>query len=106
MIIEQYSIYEIEVKDISLNNSTISSLIYAVVISPDEMNDMLKTVIVAPLCNTCSLTPTTFLVDKISRIRLDQIFTVDKININKYIEKINISKVPKIKDVLNEMFVR
>lgn len=105
MEIKQYHFYEIDLTN-STENSRFADIVYGAVLSPNEMNEVLKTVIVAPLCNHCSITPTTFLIDEITRIRLDQIMTVEKSRITKRIDQLDNSQIPKIKNVLNEMFVK
>jgi mRNA-degrading endonuclease toxin of MazEF toxin-antitoxin module len=53
----------------------------AVIISPDELNHHLRTVIIAPLTSTVRNYPyrvTCSLPDKISEIALDQLRTIDK----------------------------
>ncbi|RXJ86856.1 type II toxin-antitoxin system PemK/MazF family toxin [Arcobacter sp. CECT 8985] len=99
MNILQYNIY-------TFNSENSEEMIYAVVLSPNEMNEVLKTVIVAPLCNQCDITPTTFLIDDITRVRLDQITTIEKINVDNYIAKINDSQIQKIKNTLDEMLIK
>ena len=104
MRIEQYGIYEFDLaEEKGLDEPQIE---YLAVISPIEMNDVLQTVIVAPLCNSCALTPTTFLIDDITRIRLDQIYSLKKEYVVRYIDKIKTQKVNSIKKVLEEMLVK
>ena len=79
-----------------------------VIISPDEMNDMLKTVIIAPVTSTTRKYPTRVkskINDRSSEIILDQIRSVDKIRLVKKIGKISsASTKQKICDILLEMF--
>lgn len=104
MFLKQFSIYEF---DLSIDTySALDDTVYAVVLSPNEMNDCLKSVLIAPLCNECSITPTTFLIDDVTRVKLDQIATVDKACVVKYVDKISFQKVKKIRDILEEMFIR
>lgn len=106
MKIEQYLIYEFDITGAVKGDELPENIIYAVILSPNEMNDILKTVIMAPLCNKCAITPTTFLIDEITRIRLDQISSLPKKMIKKYIGKVSTSQIPKIKKVINEMLVQ
>lgn len=78
-----------------------------VVISPDELNAHLRTVIVAPLTSTIKKYPyraNCVLSGKNGSIALDQIRTVDKSRIDDYIGRLRISEVQSIKDILREMF--
>ena len=104
MYIKQFSIYSFD-----LSQDTISSaddFVYGVVLSPNEMNDCLKTVIIAPLCNKCSLTPTTFLIDEKTRIKLDQLTIVDKVAAIDYIDKLDYRKVTLVREILSDMFIK
>jgi mRNA interferase MazF len=76
------------------------------VLSPNELNKHLRTVIVAPLTST--IKKYSYRVDcklsgKTGSIALDQIRTVDKIRIESYIGKLKISEIEAIKNILREM---
>lgn len=104
MVLEQYCLYEF---DLSKNIGTCEpDIVYSVVISPNEMNEALQTVIVAPLCNDCAVTPTTFLIDDITRVKLDQLTSISKDKAIRYIDKLSIHQVKKIKKVLDEMLIK
>lgn len=109
MQVEQYSIYKIDltigtVKDDELEENILN----AVILSPNEMNECLKSVIMAPIttCEDSSITPTTFYIDKNIKIRLDQISSIAKKRIVKRVGSVDTSQIPKIKNVLNEMLVK
>lgn len=106
MNIEQYSMYCFDLSYYDEHGKKIEDIMYGVVISPNEMNEMLQTVIIAPLCNGCAITPTTFLIDNETRIKLDQLTTVSKTRIIEYFDKLDNSQIPKVKNVLSEMFVK
>lgn len=79
----------------------------AVVISPDEMNHFLNTVIVAPLTSTPKKYPTRIEInfEKVQGdIALDQIRTIDKKRLKKRLSKIDERLHEKICDVLVRMF--
>ena len=79
------------------------------VISPDEMNEHLNTIIVAPLTSTLRPYPTRVLCTlkgKASAIALDQIRTIDKKRITAYIDKLDAPEIIKVKEVLEEMLVK
>ena len=79
-----------------------------VIISPNEMNKHLNTIVLAPLTTSLKKYPTRVLVRhnaKKGMIALDQIRTVDKIRIIKMYEKLNASEISKCKEVIKETFV-
>ena len=79
-----------------------------VVISPDEMNDYLKTVIIAPITSTPKKYPSRVKIgtkDIKGMIALDQLRTIDKKRIVKVGKKVSTKSVLKIKSVLKEMLV-
>jgi len=79
-----------------------------VIISPDEMNQHISTVIIAPMTTKSHAYPTrvplTFKGKK-GWIVLDQIRTVDKRRVIKKVGKISPNKIAEIKNVINEMLV-
>ncbi|MDR9417531.1 type II toxin-antitoxin system PemK/MazF family toxin [Gracilimonas sp.] len=78
-----------------------------VIISPDEMNKHIRTVIIAPMTSTIKNYPTrittTFQGQK-GQIVLDQIRTVDKSRLIKKLGAISSSAEEKMLSVLQEMF--
>lgn len=78
MDILQYHIYEIDVSGAIKGDEMPENIIYGTILSPNEMNDILKTVIIAPMCDNCAITPTTFLINEKTRIRVDQISSLPK----------------------------
>ena len=78
------------------------------VISPDEMNDNLQTVTIAPMTTKSDDYPTRVRVDfqnKTGWIVLDQIRTVDKKRLTKRLGAIDRRTVQKVKSVIKEMLV-
>jgi len=79
-----------------------------VIISPDEMNNHISTIIIAPMTtkshNYPTRIPLTFQGKK-GWIVLDQIRTVDKRRAIKKLGKISPNKIAKIKSLINEMLV-
>jgi mRNA interferase MazF len=79
------------------------------VISPDEMNQHIQTVIVAPMTTKGrpypSRVPCTFQ-GKRGQVVLDQIRTVDKTRLVRRLGTISIGVQHKVLDALQEMFVR
>lgn len=78
-----------------------------VLISPDETNRLLRTVIVAPLTSTIKNYPTRLSItfgNRPSSIALDQIRTVDKSRLIKKLGAISTSECQSVADILVEMF--
>ena len=80
-----------------------------ILISPDEMNDSLRTVQVAPLTTNLSRYPWRVQIKfqrKKGVVALDQIRTIDKQRVAKRLGKAVPSVVSAIKRVIDEMLVR
>lgn len=78
-----------------------------VVISPDELNNNLEHVIVAPLASTNAKYPTRIAFDFLNAERfiiLDQIRTVEKTRLVKKIGELDKDATAKTLDLLQEMF--
>ena len=78
-----------------------------VIISPDEMNRHINTVIIAPLTKVLRNYPTRVpcKVDgKQGQIVLDQIRTIDKSRLTKKIDRLTKATQKKVLNVLSEMF--
>ena len=79
------------------------------VVSPDEMNDPLQTVIVAPMTTTLRNYPTRVTINfrgKTGQVALDQIRTVDRQRLVRKVGTITGRDARAITDVLQEMFAR
>ena len=79
----------------------------SVIISPNEMNKYLSTVIIAPLTTKIRNYPTRIkceVLGKKGQIVLDQIRTIDKIRLVKKLSKIDKEIQIKIINLLQEMF--
>jgi len=77
-----------------------------IVISPDEMNDYLQTVIIAPLTSTMKILPSRvkiLLNGQYGMIALDHIRSISKKRIGNYIGKLKLSDIEVIKEILKEM---
>jgi mRNA interferase MazF len=106
MELKQYDIVLINL------NPTIGSEINktrpCVIISPNEMNKFLRTIIVAPMTTSSKNYPTRIEIkhnDKIGWIVVDQIRTVDKIRIVKRLGKMSKPEIKEFKFVMKETFV-
>jgi len=79
-----------------------------VIISPNEMNHNLNTMVVAPMTTKSKNYPTRIRVkqnNKIGFIVVDQIRTIDKKRIINSFEKLTSSEISKLKAVIKETFV-
>ncbi|MFV0591712.1 MAG: type II toxin-antitoxin system PemK/MazF family toxin [Draconibacterium sp.] len=79
-----------------------------VVISPDEMNKYLRTVVIAPMTTSSTKYPTRVKIKhdtKIGWIVLDQIRTIDRQRIIKIFGEIQDSEIQELKSVLKETYV-
>jgi mRNA interferase MazF len=78
------------------------------VISPNEMNDAIQTIIIAPMTSKSHPYPTripTIFEKKDGWIVLDQIRTVDKKRLIKRLGKISKKEIAMVKNVFQEMLV-
>jgi len=79
-----------------------------VVISPNEMNKYLQTIIIAPMTSQSKRYPTRIEVkhnDNDGWIVIDQIRTIDKIRIIKVLDKLSAKEIDNVKSVIQETFV-
>lgn len=79
-----------------------------VVISPNEMNKFLNTVVIAPMTTSSKNYPTRIEVrhdNKIGLIVLDQIRTIDKQRIIKDLGRMTKSEINELKSVLKETYI-
>ncbi len=79
-----------------------------VVISPDEMNNHLRTVVIAPMTTSSKNYPTRVEIkhdNKIGCIVLDQIRTIDKQRILKDLGKLSRHEIKEVKSILKETFI-
>lgn len=78
------------------------------VISPNEMNKYLQTIVIASVTSTSRDYPTRVSINQESIkgwIVIDQIRTIDKRRIVKILGKLNNPEIAKVKDVIQETFV-
>lgn len=79
-----------------------------VIVSPNEINKFLKTIVVAPMTTNLKKYPTRIEVkhnNKKGMIAIDQIRTIDKSRIIKKFDQLSKSEIQKCKDILRETFV-
>lgn len=79
-----------------------------VIISPNEMNKYLSTIVLAPMTTNLKRYPTRVAVEhdgKKGMIVIDQIRTFDKARIMKVLGKLTKSEIKSCKDIIKETFV-
>ena len=106
MVINQYEIYWIDLDP--TKGSEIKKTRPCVVISPNEMNNSINTVIIAPMTSTSKNYPTrikTTLDERDGWIVLDQIRCVDKTRLVKVAGVLKQEVVIKVKEALKEMLI-
>lgn len=106
MVIKQYDVFLISL-DPSIGHEIKKSR-PCIVISPNEMNNNIATVIIAPLTTKSHQYPTRVPVRfrrKDGWVALDQIRTVDKRRLIKDLGRIDTKTIQEIKSVLQEMLV-
>lgn len=104
MEIKQYSVCWIDLDP--TRGSEVNKTRPCVILSPDEMNCYIKTVIVAPLTHTLKPYPTRVMCEvkgERGAIMLDQIRTVDKSRIGTAIAKLDVKESAQVKFVINQM---
>ena len=79
-----------------------------VVISPNEMNRYLQTIVIAPMTTSSKSYPTRVEIkheNKIGWVVLDQIRTIDKQRIIKDLGKLSKPKIKEVKAILKETYI-
>jgi len=106
MEIKQYEIFLVNLEPTI--GSEIKKTRPCVVISPDEMNKHLRTVVIAPMTTSSKNYPTRVEVkheNKIGWVILDQVRTIDKLRIIKNLGKLSKPEVKEVKSIIKETFV-
>ena len=106
MTVKQYEIYWINL------DPTVGSEIHktrpGVIITPDEMNNNIDTIIIAPLTTKSHNYPTrlkTTVAGKECWAVIDQIRAIDKSRLNGKIGELDKNDIAKLKNIINEMLV-
>ena len=79
-----------------------------VIVSPDEMNKYLNTIVVAPMTSQAKKYPTRVPVihgNKKGWVVIDQIKTIDKQRIIKVFETLTVKEINRVKRVIKETYV-
>ena len=88
--------------------SEIKKIRPCVVISPDEMNKYLRTIVITPMTTSSKSYPTRVEIkhdNKIGWIVLDQIRTVDKQRILKELGRLSKPEIKELKSILKESYI-
>lgn len=105
MVVNRFDIFVVSLDP--TKGSEIKKTRPCVVISPDEMNHNIRTVIIAPMTSSIRKYPSRVAIEfqgKKGQVVLDQIRTVDKSRLIKKIGKLTKSTAEKTTSVLQEMF--
>ncbi len=106
MVVNQYEVFLVNL-DPTVGHE-IKKVRPCLIISPNEMNEAIQTVIIAPMTTKSHKYPTRISVkfdNKNGWIVLDQIRTVDKKRLIKKLGKIKKKEIQSVKDILQEMLV-
>ena len=105
MVVNRFDIYIVSLEP--TRRSEIKKTRPSVVISPDEMNHNINTVIIAPMTSSSKKYPTRAPVEfqgKKGQIVLDQFRTVDKARLIKKTGRLKKNTYEKVVSILQEMF--
>ena len=103
MTTKQYEIYWVDLNP--TRGSEMNKVRPCVIVSPDDMNKYLQTIIVAPVTSTERHYLFRAKCD-IGYIALDQLRTVDKTRMKDFIQKLTTDQVLEVKRILQEMLVK
>jgi mRNA interferase MazF len=106
MIVQQYEVFIVNLDPTV--GSEIKKTRPCVIISPDEMNKYLDTVVIAPITSQSKNYPTrvmVYLEGQENWVVIDQIRTIDKSRLTKMIGKLSHKETTSIKHVIKETFV-
>jgi mRNA interferase MazF len=106
MEVSQYQIFLVNL-DPTLG-SEIKKTRPCVILSPNEMNKYLRTVVIAPMTTSSKKFPTRVEVkhdNKIGRIVIDQIRTIDKQRIIKPLGRLSKPEIKEVKSIIKETYV-
>jgi mRNA interferase MazF len=106
-MIEQYTVYWVDLNP--TRGAEINKVRPCVIISPNEMNDHLKTIIIAPVTNTGRDGYPTRVKIGVGNVTgwivLDQIRAIDKTRLRDQISKLSDEDIADIKNIIKEMLV-
>jgi mRNA interferase MazF len=106
MVINQYEVYLVNL-DPTVGHE-IKKTRPCLILSPDDMNNNIRTVIIAPMTTKSHAYPSRVPVKfggKAGWIVLDQIRTVDNIRLVKRLGKISSKEIAAVRDIIKQMLV-
>jgi len=106
MIVQQYDVFIVNL-DPTVGRE-IKKTRPCVIISPDEMNKYLDTIVVAPVTSQSKNYPTRIMIDLEGQenwVVIDQIRTIDKSRLTKNIGSLSKKEITSIKHFIRETFV-
>lgn len=106
MEINQYDIYLVDLKD--LKGAQLAPTRPCVVVSPNEMNRHLRTLVVAPLTGRSTTYPTRVRARhnrQTAWIAVDQLTTIDRKRMLQYLDKLTRPEILRLKKVIRETYV-
>jgi mRNA interferase MazF len=106
MVAKQYEVYWISLDP--TQGSEIAKTRPCVVVSPDDLNRSLRTVVIIPITSTIKKYPwrvDCIVQNKNGSIAADQIRVVDKIRLGSKIGSLSTTEIKELKQVLQEMLV-
>lgn len=104
--INQYEVYWISLDP--TQGSEIAKTRPCVVVSPNEMNQYLRTVVVIPITSTVKMYPwrvQCMVADKHGSVATDQIKVVDRSRIGSKISSLSRPEIKELKEVLHKMLI-
>lgn len=103
--IERFSVYWVDLNP--TQGGEINKVRPCVVVSPDELNKHLQTVIIVPLTSTLRNYPfrvRCVVAGQEGEAAVDQLKTIDKQRIKEYISSLKKTEILQLKEVLRQMF--
>jgi mRNA interferase MazF len=107
MKINQYEIVLVNLE--TTLESEINKTRLCVVISPDEMNHFLKTIVILPITSTLKKYPKRVHIShqEVNGMAVvDQISTIDTLKIVKIIGRLELVTIKKVKNIINETYLK
>ncbi|MEP6610887.1 MAG: type II toxin-antitoxin system PemK/MazF family toxin [Mucilaginibacter sp.] len=104
MVINQYDVYWVNLDP--TKGSEVSKTRPCVIISPDDMNLYIQTVIIAPLTHTIKHNPSRVLCEVTGQkgsVTLDQLRTIDKSRLGNRLGNLGSQEIADIKYIINQM---
>lgn len=104
--IRQYDVYWISLD--TTQGSEMAKTRPCVVVSPDEMNQFLRTLVIIPITSTVKTYPwrvPCVISDRQGSVATDQIKVVDKARIGSKIGKLSKAEITQLKEVIQKMLI-